>query len=383
MTYRIFSIFLCAFWLGLSLHRAQAQVPPPAMSARAWLLIDVNSNMPLAASNADERIEPASLTKLMTAYLVFTALKQGTLKPEQTVPVSQRALKAPGSRMFIDPKLPPVTVAELIRGMVIQSGNDASIALAEAVAGSEEAFVGKMNLEARRLGLSGTQFMNATGLPDPGHYSTARDLARLAQAVIRDHPDHYPLYGQKEYTYNKITQHNRNRLLWLDPSVDGIKTGYTEAAGFCLVASSKHGPLRLVAVVLGTGSDNLRAQEAQRLLTYGFQNFAAIRLYQGGQTVSQMKVFKGGRSVVNAGFAQDLVVSLPKDVTERLKVQMVSQQPLLAPIEAGQRIGTLKLSFDQGGETRLWGEFPVVALEAVPSAGVLGRAWDTLWLWFR
>ncbi len=352
--------------------------PSPAVAARAWLLVDHSSGQPLAEHEADARIEPASLTKLMTAYLTFASLKQGALKGDQAVPVSEKAWKAPGSRMFIEPKR-PVTVDELVRGMIVQSGNDACIALAEAVAGTEEAFVQRMNLEARRLGLANTHYMNTTGLPDPQHYTTARDLARLVQALIRDFPEYYPIYSQKEFTYNRITQPNRNRLLWLDPTVDGVKTGHTEAAGFCLIASGKRGPRRLISVVLGTDSDALRAQEAQRLLNHGFLNFEPVRLYGKAQAISQLKVFKGGSGMVPAGFLDDFVLSLPKGMTARMKVQLFSQQPLLAPVQQGQRIATLKLFLDDN----LFGEYPVVALETVPVAGIIGRAWDSLMLLFQ
>jgi D-alanyl-D-alanine carboxypeptidase (penicillin-binding protein 5/6) len=360
---------------------AQA-VPAPAVAARAWLLIDHSSGQSLAEYEADARIEPASLTKLMTAYLTFGSLKQGALKGDQVVPVSEKAWKAPGSRMFIEPKK-PVTVDELVRGMIIQSGNDACIALAEAIAGTEDAFVQRMNLEARRLGLTNTHYMNTTGLPDAQHYTTARDLARLVQALIRDFPEYYPIYSQKEFTYNRITQPNRNRLLWLDPTVDGVKTGHTESAGYCLIASSKRGPRRLISVVLGTDSDALRAQEAQRLLNHGFQNFDAVRLYTKAQVLSQLKVFKGSSGTVPAGFLDDFVLALPKGTADKMKVQLMSQQPLLAPVQQGQQIATLKLSLDTGGEMRPFGEYPVVALETVPVAGIVGRAWDTLMLWFQ
>ena len=314
----------------------------------------------------------------MTAYLTFAALKQGSLKLDQAVTVSERAWKAPGSRMFIDPKH-PVTIGELIQGMIIQSGNDACIALAEAIAGSEEAFAQRMNLEARRLGLANTHYVNATGLPDPQHYSTARDLAKLAQAVIRDFPEYYTTYSRKEYTYNRITQPNRNRLLWLDPTVDGVKTGFTENAGYCLIASSKRSARRLISVVLGADSDSMRAQESQRLLNHGFLNFDAVRVHEKNQVVSQLKVFKGAQGTVKVGFQEDLVLSLPKGMAERLKTELVSRQPLLAPVQQGDAIATLKLSADG----KPLGEYPVVALENVPVAGMLGRAWDTLMLWFK
>lgn len=358
--------------------QAQPAPQPPSIAARAWLLLDYGWNQTLASENADVRIEPASLTKLMTAYISFAALKQGTLKPGQTVPVSERAWKVQGSRMFVEPKR-PVTVDELLHGMIVQSGNDACIALAEAIAGSEEVFVQMMNREAQRLGLKNTHFANSTGLPDPQHYSTARDLAWLTAALIRDYPEYYPLFSLKGYSYNRITQPNRNRLLWLDPHVDGVKTGHTETAGFCLIASAKRGPRRLVSIVLGGDSDGARAQESQKLLNFGFQYYDAVRLYDANQAISQLRVFKGAQNNVKAGFLNDFTLSVPQGQSGQLKVQLISQQPLLAPVGLGSRVGTLKLTLGD----RPYGEYPVVALEAVPIAGIFGRAWDTLRLWFE
>ena len=254
---------LLAFLLLLPALAFADAPPPPPIAAKAWLLYDVTSAQVISSANPHERVEPASLTKLMTAYLAFSALRQKTLRPEQVVPVSERAWKAPGSRMFIEPKK-PVKVEELLHGMVTQSGNDACIALAEAIAGSEEAFVQMMNREAQRLGMKSTGFTNSTGLSDPKHYSTAYDLGLLAAALIRDFPEYYPLYALREYRYNNINQPNRNRLLWLDPNVDGMKTGYTENAGFCLIASAKRGTRRLLSVVLGASSDNARARRRAR-----------------------------------------------------------------------------------------------------------------------
>jgi D-alanyl-D-alanine carboxypeptidase (penicillin-binding protein 5/6) len=371
-----FLVFLLSLF-GAAAAFAQA-IPAPAVAARAWLLIDHSSGQSLAEQDADSRVEPASLTKLMTAYLAFGALKQGMLQRDQEIPVSEKAWKAPGSRMFIEPKK-PVTVDELLHGMIIQSGNDAGIALAEAVAGTEEAFVGRMNLEARRLGLANTRYTNASGLPDPQQYTTARDLAKLTQALIRDFPDFYPIYAQREYSYGKFTQPNRNRLLWLDPAVDGVGTTHTESSGFGLIASGKRGPRRLIAVVLGADSDALRAQEAQRLLNHGFQNFEPVRLYTKGQAISRLKVFKGDSGKLPAGFMDDFVLSLPKGMTDRMKVQLYSQQPLLAPIQQGQQVATLKLFLDD----KLFGEYPVAALETVSVAGPIGRAWDSLMLMFQ
>jgi D-alanyl-D-alanine carboxypeptidase (penicillin-binding protein 5/6) len=370
----VFLVFL--FIAGL----VQAQILPqaPTLAAKSWLLLDYSTGQALASYNPDERVEPASLTKLMTAYVVLGALKEGRIQSAQTVPVSERAWKTQGSRMFIEPKR-PVTVDELLRGLIVQSGNDACIALAEAAAGTEEAFVQSMNREAQRLGLKSTHFANATGLSDPQHYSTARDLGALAAALIRDFPEHYPLYSLREYSYNRISQANRNRLLWLDPAVDGVKTGHTENAGYCLIASAKRGPRRLLSVVMGTSSDAMRTQESQKLLNFGFQFFDAVKLYAKDQAVSQLKVWKGAQNTVKAGFLEDFTLSLPKGMAEKIKASLVSQQPLMAPVQKGQRIATLKLTLDD----KSYGDYPVVALETVPVAGMIGRAWDTIRLWFE
>jgi len=359
---------------------ALAQAPqPPQVVARAWVLADVSSGQILAVEKPDERFEPASLTKLMTAYLVFAALKEKKLALGDVVSVSEKAWRAPGSRMFIEPRR-PVTVDELIRGMIVQSGNDACIALAERVAGSEEAFVGLMNREAERLGMKGSKFMNASGLPDPQHYATARDLYLLATALIRDYPEQYAqYYSQREYRYNGITQMNRNRLLWLDNTVDGVKTGFTEAAGYCLVASSKRGPRRLLSVLLGSTSESMRAQESQKLLNWGFQFFDAVKLYAGGAAVKEIEIWKGTKSTLKAGFRSDLVVAVPKGQGDKLKAELLSLSPLLAPVAEGGRVGNLRVTLDG----KPIGEYPVIALEAVPAAGFFGRAWDTLRLWFK
>jgi D-alanyl-D-alanine carboxypeptidase (penicillin-binding protein 5/6) len=281
--------------------------------------------------------------------------------------------------MFIEPRR-PVSVEELIRGVVVQSGNDACIALAEAVAGTEEAFVQMMNREAERLGMKGTRFMNASGLPDPQHYSTAQDLYLLTAALIRDFPAEYAqYYSQKAYRYNNITQPNRNRLLWLDPSVDGVKTGHTEAAGYCLVASSRRGGRRLLSVLLGATSESGRAQESQKLLNWGFQFFDSVKLYGAGETVKSLEVWKGAADAVKVGVKGDLYLSVPKGEADQLKAELVSQQPLVAPLASGQRVGTLRVSL----EDKPYGEYPLVALEAVGQAGFFGRAWDTLRLWAK
>ena len=359
---------------------AQAQAPqPPAVVGRAWIVADLSSGQLLAAEKPDERMEPASLTKLMTAYVVFGALKEKKIALEQPVKVSETAPRAPGSRMFIEARR-PVSVDELIRGMVVQSGNDACIALAELISGSEAAFAQRMNREAERLGLKGTKFMNASGLPDPQHHSTARDLHLLAAALIRDFPTEYATYySQKEFRYNNITQPNRNRLLWLDPTVDGVKTGYTEAAGYCLISSSKRGPRRVLAVLLGSTSEAARAQESQKLLNWGFQAFDAVRLYGANEAVKEIEVWKGAADKLKAGFRSELVVTVPRGQANQLKAELLAQSPLLAPIADGQRVGMVRVTV----EGKALGEYPVLALQAVPAAGLLGRAWDTLRLWFK
>jgi D-alanyl-D-alanine carboxypeptidase (penicillin-binding protein 5/6) len=356
---------------------ADAPAPPP-IAAKAWLLYDFTSAQSITSANEHEHVEPASLTKLMTTYLAFAALKQKTLTLDQVVPVSERAWKAAGSRMFIEPRK-PVKVDELLHGMIVQSGNDACIALAEAVAGSEEVFVLMMNREAQRLGMKDTSFTNASGLPDPKHYSTAYDLGLLAEALIRDFPEYYPLYSLREYRYNNITQPNRNRLLWLDPNVDGMKTGYTENAGFCLIASAKRGTRRLLSVVLGANSDSGRAQESQKLLNYGFQFYDSVKLYDKGQAVSTLEVLKGTESRLKAGFLSDFYVSVPRGLADQLKADLVSMQPLVAPIGVGQKVGTVKVTL----QNKLLGEYPVVALQNVAIAGFFGRAWDGMRLWFK
>ncbi|MBE0612466.1 MAG: D-alanyl-D-alanine carboxypeptidase [Burkholderiales bacterium] len=369
---------LLAFLILLSAPVFADAPPAPTLAAKAWLLYDFTSSQTIVSANQHDRVEPASLTKLMTAYLAFSALKQKKLTLDQVVPVSERAWKAPGSRMFIEPKK-PVTVEELLHGMITQSGNDACIALAEAIGGSEDAFAQMMNREAQRLGMKDTNYTNASGLPDPKHYSSAYDLGLLASALIRDFPDFYPLYALREYRYNNITQPNRNRLLWLDPNVDGMKTGYTENAGYCLIASAKRGARRLLAVVLGANSDNDRALESQKLLNYGFQYYDSIKLYEKGQAVSALEVLKGAENRLRAGFLSDFYVSVPRGLADQLKADLVSMQPLVAPIGSGQKVGTIKLTL-QG---KLLGEYPVVALESVAIAGFFGRTWDGMRLWFK
>jgi D-alanyl-D-alanine carboxypeptidase (penicillin-binding protein 5/6) len=356
-----------------------AQAPaPPAVAAAAWTLVDVQSGQTIASHQADERRDPASITKLMTAYIVFGAVRRKTITPSQMVDVSERAWRAEGSRMFIEPRK-SVSVDELMHGMIVQSGNDASIALAELVSGSEAAFVETMNAEARRLGMLNTQFANATGLADPKHWSTAGDIAKLAQAVIRDYPEFYPFYALREYRYNKITQPNRNRLLWSDPYVDGMKTGHTEAAGWCLVASAKRGERRLLSVVLGASSDASRAAESQKLLNFGFQAYDTVQLYQSGKPVSALKVWKGADDEVDAGFLADRYLTLPRGRAGDLKLTLEAMEPLIAPVTRGQRVGVVRIALD-GGQVA---EFPLIALGQVEPANLLVRAWHSVRLWFK
>jgi D-alanyl-D-alanine carboxypeptidase (penicillin-binding protein 5/6) len=369
-----------AVLLALLLSRAAlaADPVPPALAAKAWLLLDATSGQMLASRNPDERIEPASLTKLMTAYIAFSALKARVLAPAETIPVSERAWRVSGSRMFIEPRK-PVTVEELLHGMIIQSGNDACIALAEKISGSEAAFVERMNREAARIGMKATHFTNASGLPDPEHYSTASDLALLASTLIRDYPDHYKLYSEREYRYNDITQLNRNRLLWLDPNVDGMKTGHTESAGYCLIASARRGDRRLLSVLIGASTERQRTEESQKLLNFGFLAYEGLRLYEKDQEIGKLSVWKGSERTLRAGPAADLYVTVPSGTADKLKAELVSEQPLVAPLAKGQRVATLRVAHDG----KPFGEYPVVALESVAPANFFQRAWDSVALLFK
>ena len=360
-------------------------LPPPSIAAKSWLLLDATSNQVIASENPSMRVEPASLTKIMTAYLVFEALRDKKLTLDQTVNVSVNAWKveSDSSKMFIEPKT-PVSISDLLNGLIVESGNDAAVALAEAVAGTEEAFAGLMNREVERMGLKETHFANAHGLPNPQNYSTAADLARIAQHLIVDFPDLYKAYyATKSFTYNKITQPNRNRLLWLDPTVDGMKTGHTEAAGFCLIASARRpngsGERRLVSVVLGATSDQLRAQESLKLLNWGFMNFDTVKLYGKDQPIGTPEVWKGTQSTVKIGFTSDLWVTLPKGSAARIKPQLERKDPLVGPIAANSQIGTMKMMVDG----KPVAEFPVMALETVNQASIFGRAWDSIRLWLK
>lgn len=364
-----------------------AQMPqPPEVAAKAYLLIDITANQVLAAKDPDMSVEPASLTKLMTAYLVFDALKSRKIDLKQTMPVSERAWKMPGSRMFIDPKM-QVPVEDLIKGMIVQSGNDATVALAEGVAGSVERFVQLMNDQAKVLGMKSSSYRNPEGLTEAGHTTTARDLSILATRLLRDFPDYVTYYAIKKYRYPgtpAANDSNRNLLLFRDPSVDGLKTGHTNAAGYCLVATAKRdlpnvGARRLLSVVLGADSENARANESQKLLNWGYTAFDAVKLFEAGQTVVSPEVWQGKTPVVKLGSFQQMVIAVPVGTAAQIKTQVARPDPLVAPFTKGQSVGSLKI---MRGDQPLF-DVPLVALEAVEQAGVLGRAWDSIRLWIK
>jgi len=352
----------------------------PTLAAKSYLLYDYTSGQVLVNQNGDARMEPASLTKLMTAYLTFDALKHGTLSPEQPLIVPAAAIrnKNDESRMLLKAGQ-TVTVNDLLHGLIVDSGNDAAITLAVNIAGSEAGFVDMMNQEAKRMGMNNTHFTNPVGLPDAQHYSSATDLAVLAAAIVRDYPQHYPLFGLRNYTFNNVTQANRNRLLWLDPYADGMKSGHTESAGFCLVGSAQRDNRRLISVMFCAYSDSLRATESQKLMNFGFQNFDAVRLYQKDQPVAEVRVWKGTESTLEIGFRRDLFLTIPKGTLAQLKATMETHQPILAPITGGQQIGVLKLTL----AGKPYAEFPLMALDSVPLANVFARGWDSIRLMFE
>ena len=356
---------------------AQIPVPAPSVAAKSWLLFDLQSERVIVERASGELIEPGPLTKLMSAYVVFDALAQKRLTLTEPVLVSANAVRTPGARIYLKPDT-RISTDELLRGMIVVSANDATIALAEAVAGSEQAFVERMNMQARRLKLTDTVFANATGLPHPHHTSTAADLALLAAALVRDYPEQLPLYQRRSFSFNGVTQPNLNWLLGRDPRVDGLAAGFTEDGGFSLVATARRDDRRLLAVVTGTSSENLRAMEAQKLLNYGFQHYQTAFLYARGAPVAELPVWKGNAKKLSAGLDRDLFVSVPRGQANLLKATLVSRQPLLAPVSAGQRVGMLAVTFD--GQPL--GEYPVVALESVNVANLFVRMWDSLRLLF-
>jgi D-alanyl-D-alanine carboxypeptidase (penicillin-binding protein 5/6) len=376
------------FLMGLlGVFQVQAQVPqPPEIAARAYLLVDLTAQQTLAELDADKPIEPASLTKLMTAYIVFDALKAKKITLQQTFGVSERAWKMPGSRMFIDPKM-KVPVEDLVKGMIVQSGNDATMALAEGVGGTVEHFVQMMNAQAKVLGMKSTGYKNPEGLTEPGHITTARDLSILAGRLMQDFPDYVGYYAIKKYRYPgtpAANENNRNLLLFRDPSVDGLKTGHTDAAGFCLIATAKReapgvGQRRLLSIVLGASSENARATESQKLLNWGYTAFDAIKLFDANQAVVTPNVWKGRGSQVKLGRFAPIVVAVPAGAAGRIQTQVARPEPLVAPLNRGQAVGALKVTLDQKPLV----DVPLLVLETVEQAGFVGRAWDTVRLWVK
>jgi D-alanyl-D-alanine carboxypeptidase (penicillin-binding protein 5/6) len=388
----LFRILLACLPLLVALPAA-AQVPqPPEIAAKAYLLIDITSGQVLASRTPDDPVEPASLTKLMSAYLVFDALKAGKITLQQRLPVSERAWKMPGSRMFIDPKM-QVPVEDLIKGMIVQSGNDATVALAEGVGGTVERFVQMMNEQARALGMKQTSFKNPEGLTEAGHTTTARDLGLLATRLMHDFPKEVGYYAIQRYRYPgtpAANDTNRNLLLFRDPTVDGLKTGHTNAAGYCLVATARRpvaslgsgaqGERRLLSVLLGASSENARATESQKLLNWGYTAFDAVRLVPVGEPVASVQVWKGKAPEVKLGNPDGVVVSVPAGEGSRLKTEIVRPEPLVAPLTRGQPVGVLRVTLASGA---LVSEIPLTVLETVEESGVFGRAWDALRLWIQ
>jgi D-alanyl-D-alanine carboxypeptidase (penicillin-binding protein 5/6) len=348
----------------------------PQLGAESYLLMDFNSGRILVEKNPDLQVEPASITKLMTSYVVFRELDEGNITLDETAAVSERAWRTGGSRMFIEPDM-QVTVEDLIRGMIIQSGNDACVALAEHIAGSEEAFASLMNHYADVLQMTGTHFMNSTGLPDPQHYTSARDIVLLSAAIIGEFPEYYAWYSEKEFTFNSIRQHNRNTLLWRDPAIDGLKTGHTEAAGYCLASSAKRDGMRLLSAVMGSSSESSRASESQTLLNYGFRFFETVQLYQAEQELARAHVWKGMTEEVTLGLEQPLFATIPRGRYDDLDAQVEIQTELSAPLEAGVTVG--KISVHLGDE--LIADRDLITLGAVEEAGFFGRSWDSLRIW--
>ena len=379
--------FLSATLLAAASLASHAQAPqPPEIAAKSYLLVDVTAGQTLAAKDADSPVEPASLTKLMSAYLVFDALKAKKITLTQTLPVSQRAWKMPGSRMFIDPKM-QVPVEDLIKGMIVQSGNDATMALAEGVAGSAERFVQLMNDQAKALGMKGTSYKNVEGLTEAGHTTTARDLALLSTRLLHDFPEYVHYYTIKKYRYPgtpATNDTNRNTLLFRDPTVDGLKTGHTNAAGYCLVATAKRDfpnlpGRRLLSVVLGAASESARANESQKLLNWGYTAYEGVKLFDAGKPVATPKVWKGKIGELKLGHTEPIVVAVPAGTAAQVKTEIARPEPLIAPFLQGQAVATLKIT--QGGQPLA--EVPLVALEPVEEAGFFGRAWDAMRLWIK
>ncbi|GAA5090443.1 D-alanyl-D-alanine carboxypeptidase family protein [Paenalcaligenes hermetiae] len=355
-----------------------SSIPAPTLGAKAWLSLDVNSDQIIATHNADERIEPASLTKLMTAYLVFDALESGRLTLDQEILVSEKAWRTEGSRMFLNPNS-KVTVHELLQGVIVQSGNDATVALAEAISGSEEAFAALMNEEGKRQGLTNTHFENSSGLPHPDHLTTVRDLAILAKNLVKDFPQYLHYYSQKEFLYNKINQPNRNRLLWLDNTVDGLKTGHTKSAGYGLITTALRDGRRIITVVTGTANDAARTEDSLRLLNWSYQNFETVELYQPNQPIVTARIWEGETDTVGLGLKRSVWVTVPRGRSNDIKPVAHYTQPLIAPVAQDQQVGTVAFSLDD----HIIANEPLQALNAVPQAGFVGRMIDKVRMWFN
>ena len=384
MAFKMFTrIFLLAFALFVTAGTASAQsqsvlIPsPPAIAGSSWVLMDPLSGRVIMENNSNERLPPASLTKMMTAYIVERELDEGRISMSDMVPISVKAWRTEGSRTFVQEGT-TVSVENLLKGVIIQSGNDASVALAEFIAGSEGAFVDIMNQQAQLLGMTNTNFQNATGLPAPDHFSTAYDLALLARAIIQDYPENYPLYAEKHFTYNNIRQPNRNALLWRDDSVDGLNTGHTEEAGYCLVASAKRNDTRLIASVMGTSSSEARAQEVQKMLNYGFRYYETERLFRAGQELVQAKVWGGQADQISVGMPEDVYVTIPRGSRNQLESTVDLDSVIKAPINVGDELGRVRVILD--GETLV--DEPVLALTEVPEGGLFKRLWDAIKLFF-
>ncbi len=359
---------------------ATAVPPPPPLAARAWVLMDAASGSVLVDQLGSQRLPPASLTKLMTSHVAALELQRGRLKETDLVLISEKAWRMGGSKMFVQVGN-QVAVKDILRGIIVQSGNDASVALAEHIAGGEETFAAMMNQEARRLGLANTQFVNATGWPDPNHYSSALDMAKLARAIILEDPAHYSLYAEKEFVWNGIKQPNRNLLLWRDRTVDGLKTGHTEEAGYCLVASGQRDGTRMIAVVFGTDSEEARANETAKLLGYGFNFYASKTFHKKGDSVQSVDVWKGAARSVKAGVATDFAAALPKRGSEGYQTRVVLKAgDVIAPVAAGAPLGRVELV---GADGKVVMQAPLVALEAVEAGGFFRRVWDSVRLFFR
>jgi D-alanyl-D-alanine carboxypeptidase (penicillin-binding protein 5/6) len=378
---KLVSLFfsLLALLLPMALWAAAKPIPnPPELDASSYFLIDFDSGRVLAEKNPDEQVEPASITKLMTAFLVDKAIAEGDLTLDEMVTISEKAWRMQGSKMFVEVGK-QVSVDELMKGLIIQSGNDASVALAEHIGGSESAFAGYMNHQARLLGMDNTHYVNATGWPDENHYSSARDIATLTRAIIDEFPESYRLYKEREYTFNEIRQFNRNRLLWRDDSVDGVKTGHTEAAGYCLVSSAQREDMRLIAVVLGTVSDKARTQSSQSLLNYGFRYFQTHKLYRADEVLKTARIWYGDQEQVSLGVGRDIFITIPRGRYRDLDASMEIDREISAPVDLGQPLGQVSIKLD--GEEIL--NEPIVAMQAVDEGSLIDRALDSVKLMFH